>query len=113
MRDINDNPPVFPNSGYSFMVSQDAEADMAVITVTATDEDSGENGRVSYEILQGNLGWAGLYIVGNLRFKSRKEQKIDHFSLTIFLAKKTISCRLLIKETYCCVRRQGKIHIHR
>ena len=41
------------------MISHDADKDMVVIVVTATDEDSGENGRVMYEILQGNFGWAG------------------------------------------------------
>ena len=59
MNDINDNSPVFPESGYSFMISHDADPDMIVIVVTATDEDGGDNGRVSYEILEGNPGWAG------------------------------------------------------
>ena len=59
MNDINDNSPVFQNSGYSFMISHDADPDMIVIVVTATDEDGGDNGRVSYEILEGNPGRAG------------------------------------------------------
>ena len=60
VNDINDNPPVFPDSGYSFMISHDADADMVVIVVMATDEDAGDNARVSYEILRGNSGWAGV-----------------------------------------------------
>jgi hypothetical protein len=60
VNDINDNPPVFPDNGYSFMISHDADADMDVIVAMATDEDDGDNGRVSYEILRGNLGWAGM-----------------------------------------------------
>jgi protocadherin-16/23 len=60
VNDINDNSPVFPDSGYSFMISHDADEDMVVIVVMATDEDGGDNGRVSYEILRGNAGWAGL-----------------------------------------------------
>ncbi|XP_028399799.1 protocadherin Fat 4-like isoform X2 [Dendronephthya gigantea] len=63
VNDINDNLPIFPDSGYSFMISHDAEKDMVVIVVTATDEDSGENGRVKYEILEGNSGWAGDFTI--------------------------------------------------
>ena len=59
MNDMNDNPPRFPDSGYSFMISHDADADMVVIVVMAVDKDAGDNGRVSYEILEGNPGWAG------------------------------------------------------
>ena len=59
MNDMNDNPPRFPDSGYSFMISHDADADMVVIVVMAIDKDAGDNGRVSYEILEGNPGWAG------------------------------------------------------
>jgi hypothetical protein len=59
VNDINDNPPVFPDSGYSFMISHDADADIVVIVVMATDEDAGDNARVSYEILRANSGWAG------------------------------------------------------
>ena len=59
MNDMNDNPPRFPDSGYSFIISHDADADMVVIVVMAIDKDAGDNGRVSYEILEGNPGWAG------------------------------------------------------
>ena len=54
--DINDNQPTFPPRGYTFMISKDAKANQTVITVVATDRDGGENGRVTYEILQGNTG---------------------------------------------------------
>ena len=42
------------------MISHDADADMNVIVAMASDEDDGNNGRVSYEILRGNPGWAGM-----------------------------------------------------
>nr|CAB3244827.1 protocadherin Fat 1 [Phallusia mammillata] len=47
--DVNDNAPVFTQAAYVTTVLMDeSEIDDHVITVTATDLDSGENGRVKY-----------------------------------------------------------------
>ncbi|XP_035681485.1 protein dachsous-like [Branchiostoma floridae] len=53
--DSNDNAPVFVNSTISIEVEEGLEAGSTIGSVHALDNDEGENGRVSYEIMQGNL----------------------------------------------------------
>ncbi|XP_041474294.1 protocadherin Fat 1-like isoform X3 [Lytechinus variegatus] len=53
--DANDNSPVFSEDIYSISVNEAARVEGDVIQVMATDEDSGDNGRVSYSIVHGNL----------------------------------------------------------
>ncbi|XP_072319756.1 protocadherin-23 [Eucyclogobius newberryi] len=50
VRDENDNPPVFSQAEYHAAVVEDAAVTVAVCQVHATDRDSGENGRVTYEL---------------------------------------------------------------
>lgn len=50
---MNDNPPVFNQSAYLGQVIESASAGTIVLHVYATDEDSGENGRIVYEIQSG------------------------------------------------------------
>ena len=50
---MNDNPPVFNQSTYLGQVIESASAGTIVLHVYATDEDSGENGRIVYEIQSG------------------------------------------------------------
>ncbi|XP_063955288.1 protocadherin Fat 1-like isoform X2 [Lytechinus pictus] len=53
--DANDNSPVFSEDIYSISVNEAARVEGDVIQVMATDADSGDNGRVSYSIVHGNL----------------------------------------------------------
>ncbi|XP_014772442.1 cadherin-87A [Octopus bimaculoides] len=54
--DENDNRPVFqPSSKYLFSVQENAPAGTLVGQVTAKDDDSNENGRLSYSFITGNL----------------------------------------------------------
>jgi len=48
--DVNDNPPVFSQSSYATSIFEDNSPASFIITVTATDADSGENGRVTYSL---------------------------------------------------------------
>nr|XP_002734103.1 PREDICTED: cadherin-23-like [Saccoglossus kowalevskii] len=48
--DINDNSPEFASDRYDGTVEDGTGAGHVVLTVTATDEDSGENGRISYHL---------------------------------------------------------------
>ncbi|XP_077983801.1 protocadherin Fat 1-like isoform X2 [Glandiceps talaboti] len=48
--DANDNSPVFNQSSYSGTIQENLPAETVVLTVQATDDDSGENGYVSYSI---------------------------------------------------------------
>eukprot|EP00794_Sanderia_malayensis_P011813 gene11813-13037_t len=52
--DVNDNAPTFAESHYSAGVSEGANLLTRVATVTATDKDIGQNGRVKYSIIRGN-----------------------------------------------------------
>ncbi|XP_071780873.2 protocadherin-16-like [Centroberyx gerrardi] len=49
--DVNDNAPTFTQDLYQVTVSEHLPAGSAVITVTATDRDSGDNGKISYRVM--------------------------------------------------------------
>ncbi|KAI7793262.1 putative protocadherin-16 [Triplophysa rosa] len=49
--DINDNAPTFTQDLYQVTLPEHSPAGSPVITVTATDRDSGENGRVTYRVV--------------------------------------------------------------
>lgn len=52
--DSNDNAPVFNQVSYSARIPEDAQIGDKIIQVSAVDLDSGDNGRVSYSIENGN-----------------------------------------------------------
>ena len=52
--DINDNDPVFDRNVYSADIPENVPISSSVVTVKATDLDSGSNGEVWYEITAGN-----------------------------------------------------------
>ena len=54
VEDENDNPPVFSQLSYNALVNEAAHIGQRVAVVTATDADSGDNGRVSYKIAHGD-----------------------------------------------------------
>ncbi|XP_027901341.1 protocadherin-16-like [Xiphophorus couchianus] len=49
--DVNDNAPAFTQDLYQVTVSEHLRAGSALITLTATDRDSGENGRITYRVM--------------------------------------------------------------
>ncbi|KAJ8399247.1 hypothetical protein AAFF_G00412850 [Aldrovandia affinis] len=49
--DVNDNPPVFSKEAYQVVVPELSAVDTLVLALSATDRDSGPNGRVSYRLL--------------------------------------------------------------
>uniref|UniRef100_A0A3Q2PHV5 Cadherin domain-containing protein n=1 Tax=Fundulus heteroclitus TaxID=8078 RepID=A0A3Q2PHV5_FUNHE len=48
--DANDNAPVFNQSVYKAAVTENASAGAHIVTVNATDADSGANGRITYSV---------------------------------------------------------------
>ncbi|KAF6096022.1 protocadherin 18 [Phyllostomus discolor] len=50
--DINDNPPYFQRSRYELAISENNSPGAFITAVTATDPDDGENGQVTYTILE-------------------------------------------------------------
>ncbi|TRY65999.1 hypothetical protein DNTS_003779, partial [Danionella cerebrum] len=51
VEDVNDNSPVFSLDLYEVTLAEHSPAGSSVITVTATDMDSGENGRITYRVV--------------------------------------------------------------
>ncbi|TSK49682.1 Protocadherin-16 [Bagarius yarrelli] len=51
VEDVNDNAPVFTQDLYQVTLAEHSPAGSSVITVTATDQDSGENGKVTYRVV--------------------------------------------------------------
>ncbi|XP_028322183.1 protocadherin-16 isoform X2 [Gouania willdenowi] len=51
VEDINDNAPAFTHDLYQVTLPEHTPAGSAVITVTATDRDSGENGQIVYRVM--------------------------------------------------------------
>ena len=48
--DVNDNPPVFSQSSYAAVIQEMSDAGSSVLQVNATDQDIGENARITYHI---------------------------------------------------------------
>uniref|UniRef100_A0A4W4F290 Protocadherin-16 n=1 Tax=Electrophorus electricus TaxID=8005 RepID=A0A4W4F290_ELEEL len=51
VEDVNDNSPAFTRDLYQVTLAEHSPAGSSVITVTATDQDSGENGKVTYRVV--------------------------------------------------------------
>ncbi|VEN54320.1 unnamed protein product, partial [Callosobruchus maculatus] len=52
--DLNDNAPIFDPLSYSNDIFENITIGTSVVTVSATDLDSGENGKIEYSITAGN-----------------------------------------------------------
>ena len=50
IKDLNDNKPVFTQSSYTIHLSGGSQIGKSILKVTATDEDDGSNGKVSYDL---------------------------------------------------------------
>lgn len=49
--DVNDHTPMFSNSKYEAVVSEDRDINSKILEVKANDEDAGENARISYSFV--------------------------------------------------------------
>ncbi|KAM4618313.1 neural-cadherin-like [Polymixia lowei] len=54
--DVNDNKPAFAQRLYEVGVDENADVGLAVVTVSANDEDEGANAKLRYQITSGNTG---------------------------------------------------------
>ena len=86
MIDTNDHTPDFGNSSFSFDVSE-ASAPGIVGNVLATDNDFGENGRVTYKISSGD----GMDVFDI-------DTVLSYFSSNLFLQPSNKIC--LLKDSY-------------
>ncbi|XP_035505061.2 protocadherin beta-16-like [Scophthalmus maximus] len=84
--DANDNSPVFNQSVYKATVMENSAKGTYIITVNATDADSGSNGLIYYSIskMQGNIGsifeinktTGVIFLVGQVDFEKAKKYEI-------------------------------------
>ncbi|XP_024919203.1 protocadherin gamma-A9-like isoform X23 [Cynoglossus semilaevis] len=83
--DVNDNPPICSKLLYKASVIENAPPDTVITTVTASDIDKGNNGKLSYSISKSGAG--GLFKIdanegiltlnGNVDYEKRKRYDLD------------------------------------
>ena len=86
VKDENDEDPRFSAASYVAKVALDTKIDSQVLLVTATDLDSGDNGKVVYNITKGNDEGAFMIVQDTGVIKLRKSLttvSADQFSLTV------------------------------
>ncbi|XP_062865096.1 protocadherin Fat 1a [Trichomycterus rosablanca] len=84
--DVNDNSPVFGQSVYSAVVSEDAEPGKSVLTVVAEDADGPLNNQVHYSIIDGNQG--SLFTIDPVKGEVKvarhlDREKVSGYTLTV------------------------------
>ncbi|KAM9332564.1 protocadherin-16 [Pholidichthys leucotaenia] len=86
VEDINDNAPVFTQDLYQITLPEHTLPGSAIITVTATDRDSGENGQITYRVMSSTQ--EGFYIDssnGTLFINHRAEFDPERPSVSIVI----------------------------
>ncbi|CAJ1058681.1 protocadherin beta-16-like [Xyrichtys novacula] len=56
--DVNDNAPVFPKVSYSAFITENNSPGVSVVTLRAEDPDENQNSRISYILVDTNIGGA-------------------------------------------------------
>uniref|UniRef100_A0AAX7TEQ5 Protocadherin-16 n=1 Tax=Astatotilapia calliptera TaxID=8154 RepID=A0AAX7TEQ5_ASTCA len=72
--DVNDNSPTFTQDLYQVAVSEHLPAGSAVVTVTATDRDSGDNGKITYRVMSSTKGVFYIDPVNGTLFTKQKTE---------------------------------------
>ncbi|XP_030595503.1 protocadherin beta-16-like [Archocentrus centrarchus] len=75
--DVNDNAPVFNQSLYKATVIENAPKGTLVVTVNATDVDSGTNGKVAYYFSKSKAGIADLFDIDEATGRICVAKEID------------------------------------
>uniref|UniRef100_A0A8C4HPL9 Protocadherin-16 n=1 Tax=Dicentrarchus labrax TaxID=13489 RepID=A0A8C4HPL9_DICLA len=86
VEDINDNAPAFTHDLYQVTLPEHTPPGSAVVTVTATDRDSGENGKITYRVMSSTQ--EGFYIDpknGTLFINHRAEFDPERPSVSIVI----------------------------
>lgn len=85
LRDVNDNDPVFLKTPYAVDIMENQTENLFVYQVSASDLDSGENARISFNITDGNSGNAFAINESGMVTTTLKldREKVPSYSLTI------------------------------
>ncbi|KAG8450966.1 hypothetical protein GDO86_003300 [Hymenochirus boettgeri] len=90
--DVNDNPPVFQRLSYRGSVPEDAPPYTSVLQVSATDRDSGLNGRIFYTFAGGDDGDGDFtveYTSGIVRtLRQLDRENVVEYKLTVYAVDK-------------------------
>ncbi|XP_055792755.1 protocadherin-16-like [Salvelinus fontinalis] len=86
VEDVNDNAPAFTQDLYQVTLPEHSPPGSPVVTVTATDRDSGENGKVTYRVTSSTRG--GFYVDpsnGTLFIRERAEFDPENPSVSVVI----------------------------
>ncbi|XP_069711082.1 protocadherin-23 [Phaenicophaeus curvirostris] len=86
--DVNDNPPVFTQDSYQVRLPELISMDAAVLTVSAMDRDSEQNGMISYKILSPSQGFSIDHKNGSV-FATGPVTQLEKFSIIQLLIEAT------------------------
>nr|XP_033794683.1 protocadherin Fat 4-like [Geotrypetes seraphini] len=92
VHDVNDNPPVFGQLSYEVTVPESEPVNSRFFKVQASDKDTGANGDVIYNIIEGNPGDAfGIFPDGQLYVKSELDRELqDTYILRIVASDRAV-----------------------
>ncbi|XP_024919232.1 protocadherin beta-1-like [Cynoglossus semilaevis] len=103
--DANDNAPVFSQSTYKTMVTENSPKGTVIVTVTATDADQSPNGKIMYSVsntLDGdslmffvNEENGNVYLNGKLDFEEKKNYQVNIIATDA--GGLTDSCKLIVE----------------
>ncbi|CAL8331130.1 unnamed protein product [Lota lota] len=79
--DVNDNAPVFDRVSYQVEASEEAPANTLIVTLLATDSDSGVNGKVSYRLLNSPPLSFNIHPDNGSVFTNKRLREIPHSNL--------------------------------
>ncbi|XP_058148651.1 protocadherin Fat 2 [Dasypus novemcinctus] len=87
VEDINDNPPTFSQLVYSTSVSEGLPAQTPVIHLLATDQDSGKNSDVSYQIVEDGSDVSKFFQINGGTGEMSTVQELDYEAKQYFHVK--------------------------
>ncbi|XP_042544933.1 protocadherin Fat 2 [Dipodomys spectabilis] len=76
--DVNDNPPTFPQLVYTASISEGLPAHTPVIQLLASDQDSGQNSDISYQILEDGSGVSDVFQINGSTGEMFTAQELDY-----------------------------------
>ncbi|XP_059919417.1 protocadherin Fat 4 [Gadus macrocephalus] len=83
--DVNDNSPTFDQLSYEVVIPESEPVNSRFFKVDATDKDSGLNGEIVYDIVDGNTGdMFGVFPDGQLYIKAELDRELrDRYNLVL------------------------------
>ncbi|XP_054424121.1 protocadherin Fat 2 isoform X1 [Pteronotus mesoamericanus] len=78
VEDVNDNPPTFPQLVYTTSISEGLPAQTPVIQLLASDQDSGQNRDVSYQIVEDGSDVSKFFQINGSTGEMSTVQELDY-----------------------------------